>query len=104
MKLRISIIFEVELGSYSLVDYCLAMLKKFDGGRSKRVYDIITGDESCFYYHAPETKRQAQVWVARSNPSPSKVRRHRSVGKRMFAIFFMKFGFNTIIPLENSYS
>ena len=28
------------------VNYCLAMLKKFDGGRSKRVYDIITGDIS----------------------------------------------------------
>ena len=28
------------------IDYCLAMLKKFDGSRSKRVYDTITGDES----------------------------------------------------------
>ena len=26
------------------VDYCLEMLEKFDGGRSKRVYDIITCD------------------------------------------------------------
>ena len=28
------------------VDFCLAMLKKFDGGRSKRVDDIITDDKS----------------------------------------------------------
>ena len=42
-------------------DYCLAVLKKFDGGKSKRVHDIITGDESCFYYYDPETKRQSQV-------------------------------------------
>jgi histone-lysine N-methyltransferase SETMAR len=77
------------------------MLEKFDGGRSKRVYDIITGDESWFYYYDPETKRQSQVWDASNDPHPTKVCRQRSVGKHMFAIFFMKSGFNTIIPLEN---
>ena len=77
------------------------MFKKFDGGRPKRVYDIITGDESCFYYYNPETKRQSQVWLARNDRSPSKVRRQRSVGKHMFAISFTKSGFNAIIPLAN---
>ncbi|CAF4533000.1 unnamed protein product, partial [Rotaria magnacalcarata] len=65
------------------------------------VYDIITGDESWFNYYDPEIKRQSQVWVARTEPHPTKVRRQRSVGKHMFPIFFMKSGFNTIIPLEN---
>ena len=83
------------------VDYCLAMLNKFNGGRSKRVYDTITGDESWFYYYDPETMRQSQVWVARNDSPPTKIRRQRSVGKHMFASFFMKPGFNTIIPLEN---
>lgn len=83
------------------VNYCLAMLEKFDDGRSKRVFDIITGDESWFYYYDPETKRQSQVWIARGETPPRKVRRRRSVGKHMFAIFFMKSGFNSIIPLEN---
>lgn len=46
-------------------------------------------------------KRQNQVWTGRNDPRPTKVRRQRSVGKHMFAIFFMKSGFNTIIPLEN---
>ncbi|CAF4017210.1 unnamed protein product [Rotaria sp. Silwood2] len=68
---------------------------------SKRVYDIITGEESWFYYYDPKTKRQSQVWVASNDPHPTKVRRQRSVGKQMFAIFFMKSCFNTIIPLEN---
>ncbi|CAF5222480.1 unnamed protein product, partial [Rotaria magnacalcarata] len=31
----------------------------------------------------------------------TKVLRQRSVGKHMFAIFFMESGFNTIVPLEN---
>ncbi len=39
------------------VGYCVEMLEKFDSGRSKRVCDIITGDESWFYYYDSETKR-----------------------------------------------
>ena len=77
------------------------MLKKFDGSRSKHAYDI-TGDGSCFYYYDPETKRQSEVWIARNNPISSKIRRLRSFGKHMFAIFFMMSGFNTVTPLENS--
>jgi histone-lysine N-methyltransferase SETMAR len=77
------------------------MLEKFDRSRSKHVYDIITGDESWFYYYDPETKRQSQVRVASNDPLPTKIRRQRSAGKHRFAIFFMKSSFNTIIPLEN---
>ena len=53
--------------------------QKVRWARSKRVYDIITGDESWFYYYHPETKRQSQVWLARNNPLPTKVRRQRSL-------------------------
>ena len=67
------------------VDYCLAMLKKFDSGSSKRV---ITGDESWFYYYDPETNRPSEVWVARNDPSPTKVRRQRSVGNFLYEIRF----------------
>ncbi|CAF4548082.1 unnamed protein product [Rotaria socialis] len=75
--------FLTEAQKQDRVDYCQAMLEKFDGGRSK------------------QTKRQSQVWVARNDPQPTNVRRQRSFGKLMFAIFFMKPGFNTIIPLES---
>ena len=53
--------FLTETQKQDRVDYCLAMLKKFDGGRLKRVYDIVTGDESCFYYYDSAMKRQSQV-------------------------------------------
>ena len=67
------------------------MLKKFDGGSSNRVDNIITGDESCFYYYDPQTKRQSEVWIA------------KFVDTVLLAniLFLMKSGFNTIIPLEN---
>ena len=31
------------------VDWCTQMLRKFDGGRSPRVWDIVTGDEAWVY-------------------------------------------------------
>ena len=47
-------------------------------------------------------KHQSEVWVTRNTPLTSKVGRQRSLGgKHMFAIFLIKFRFNTIIPLEN---
>ena len=42
----VSHFFLTEAQKQDRVDYCLAMLKKFDGSRSKRVDDIITDDES----------------------------------------------------------
>ena len=82
-------------------DYCLKMPEKFDSGRSRRVHDIITGDECRFYYYDPEMKRYCHVSMASNSPPPAKVRRQRPVGKHMSAIFFMKTGFNTIIPHAN---
>ena len=37
------------------------MLRKFDGGRSPRVWDIVTGDETWAYEYEPETKQQSVV-------------------------------------------
>jgi hypothetical protein len=53
--------FLTEAQKQDRVDYSLEMLEKFDGGWSKHVYDIITGDESWFYYYGPKIKRQSQV-------------------------------------------
>jgi hypothetical protein len=83
------------------VDYCLEMLKAFDGGESKCVYDIITGDESWFYYYDPELMQQSQVWVTSNGPPPATVLRQPCVGKHMFTIFFIKSSFNTAIPRAN---
>jgi hypothetical protein len=70
------------------VDWCHFMLKKFDGGRSKSVWNIFTGDESWIYACDPETKQQSTVWVFEDEPPPTKVTRSRSVAKQMVAVFF----------------
>eukprot|EP00794_Sanderia_malayensis_P008399 gene8399-9299_t len=60
------------------VNWCQFMLQKFDEGKSKRVYDIVTGE----------------------NPT-QKFRRSRSVGKKMVASFFSKTGHVATIQLED---
>ena len=45
------------------VDWCTHMLRKLDRGRSPRVWDIVSGDETWVYQYDPETKQQSAVWV-----------------------------------------
>ena len=40
------------------VDWCTHILRKFDGGRSPRVWDIVAGDGTWVYQYNPETKQQ----------------------------------------------
>ena len=38
------------------LQFCRYSLKRFEEGRSHRGFDIIAGDESCFYHYDPELK------------------------------------------------
>ena len=66
------------------------MLKKFDGGRTSRVWDIVTGDETWMSQYDPETKQQSAVWVFPGEVPPVKFRLSKSVEKQMMACFFSK--------------
>ena len=57
----------------SRVDWPKEMLQKFDGGASKHVSDIVTGDESWIYGCEPESKQQSTAWVFQDKPNPTKV-------------------------------
>ena len=43
------------------VDWCTYMLRKFDGGRSPHVLDIVTEDKTWVYKYDPEMKQQSAV-------------------------------------------
>ncbi|KAI6661513.1 hypothetical protein LOD99_13386 [Oopsacas minuta] len=45
------------------VEWCKFMLKKFKGGESKRLHDILACDETWIYQYDPKTKRQSSIWV-----------------------------------------
>ena len=89
-----------ELQMEARVEWCKFMLKKFNRGGSKRVYDILTCDETWIYQYDPETKRLFNMGISWRR-SPVKVRRARSVGKKMVAAFFCKTGPVAIVPLED---
>ena len=55
------------------VQFCHHSLKTFEEDRSRRVFDIITGDESCFYHYDPELKEQWKVCLSTTDQRPSKV-------------------------------
>lgn len=81
------------------VDWCLAMLKKYENADSKRLSEIVTGDETWIYQYDPETKRQSTVWVFQDEAPPTKTRRARSAGKCLVATFFSASGHVATIPL-----
>lgn len=82
------------------VDWCRFMLEKFQEGRSKRIDEIITGDETWIYSYDPETKQQSSVWVFEDEPPPTKVVRGRSTAKQMVAVFFRRQGMVAAVPLQ----
>ena len=64
------------------------MLEKYNSDNGRRIYDIVTGDETWIYHYDPLPMEKAKVWVFEDDPQPVQVKRPRSIGKRMYAIFF----------------
>ena len=83
------------------VKFAQLMLAKFDGGRSKLVNNILTGDETWVYFYDPETKEQSRQWVTREEDAPLKFRRERTVGKVMADVFFRRCSILPPILLEH---
>lgn len=77
------------------------MLRIFKNGDSKRVFDIVTTDETWLYFYDPTTKRDSRVWVREGESAPVKPKKTRSVKKRMFALFFRKSGFVALRMLKH---
>ena len=82
------------------VDWCIHMQRKFDGGRSHSVWDIVTGDTTWVYQYDPETKQQSAEWVFPDENPSVKLNRNKSASKQMIACFFANFSHVTI-PLED---
>ena len=83
------------------VEWCREMLQRFGTGNSRPVSEIITSDETWIYQYDPETKRQSSVWVFPEDDPPVKVKRAKSVGKKMVLTFFGTGGHVATIPLEH---
>ena len=56
------------------VEWCTEMLKRFNNGYSRRVSDIVTGEETWICQFDLETKRQSSGWVFPDEQPPTKVK------------------------------
>ena len=63
------------------IQFCRKSLQRFEQGRSRCVFDIVTGDGSWFHHYDSETKQQSKTLVSKDDPRPTKVRRNKSFGK-----------------------
>ena len=81
------------------VTWCRTMLARFDGGRSRGAWEILSGDETWIYCYDPETKQQSAQWTEVGGVPPQKFRRERSVAKQMVAVFVARTGHIVTIPL-----
>ena len=73
---------------------------KYDGGASKDVYKIVTGDESRIYAYEHKTKQQSNVWVFVLEPNPIEVVCGKISLKQMLAYFFGKTGHMATVAFE----
>ena len=83
------------------VDWCTHIQRKFEGGRSPRVWNIVLGDETWVYQYDPEMKQQSVVWFFPDENPPVKFKRNRSASKQMIACFFAKIGHIATLPPED---
>lgn len=60
----------------------------FEAVLSWRIYEIITGDESCIYQYDLETNRQSTVSVFQNDLTPNKVKQSISAEKILIDSFF----------------
>ena len=60
------------------------MLEKYDGGASKDVYKIVTGDKSLIYAYEPKTKQLATMWAFEDKPNLTEVVCAKSTSSRLF--------------------
>ena len=81
------------------VSWCQSMLRRFDGGESRAVCDIVSGDETWVYTFDPESKQQSFQWTPVGSPPPLKAARSRSVTKQMVAVFVSRSGLICCVPL-----
>ena len=78
------------------------MLRKFDGGRSERVWNIVTGNETFVYHCDPKSKQQPSVWLFPGESPPVKFKRSRSTPKQMIAVVFAKSGLVASVPFQEN--
>ena len=68
------------------------MLEKYNGGGSKDVHKIVTGNKSWIYAYEPEIKQQSTMWAFEDKPNLTEILSGKCISKQMVVCFFGKTG------------
>ena len=88
------------------VRICTELLAEYGENGAKRVTDIITGDESWFYYYGIPNKLKNMQWIADGESRPTILRPSFRSRKRMVTPFFMHSGpiFVDMLPTKQTFT
>ena len=66
------------------------LLSRFKNWESRRLREVVTGDETCLYFFEPNYKLNNKMWVGENNECTMVARQSRSVRRvmYMYALFF----------------
>ena len=71
------------------VEKASVLLSRFKNRDSRRLREVVTGDETWLYFFEPDNKLNNKIWVGENNAYPMMVARlSRSVRRVMYALFF----------------
>ena len=79
------------------VEWCIHILRKFDRGRTKWVFDTGTSNETVVYQYDPKTEESSAWLFPGENPSV-KFKRSKSTSRQMIAVFFAISGHVASVP------
>ena len=83
------------------MQWCLTMLEKYDSGRANSTWNIVSGDETWGVISLILRRRPSRQYGSfQETPPPLKFKRSRSTSKQMVALYIVKTGLITTIPLE----
>ncbi|XP_054165744.1 histone-lysine N-methyltransferase SETMAR-like [Oppia nitens] len=82
------------------LEKCQQNLKLWKKGKDNTINKIVTGDEVYVYYYEPKLSREAKIFVFEDEEPPSVVRKEKTIGKILYAIFFSSSGLVDAVKLE----
>jgi hypothetical protein len=66
--------------------------------------NVVTGDETCFYYFEPVRKVSNKIWATKHNKRPIIAKRSLSAKKGLYAVFFSGKGVAIKVPVKKGKS
>lgn len=76
-------------------------LQMLSEGGQRLISKIVTGDETYIPFYDTPTRQESRVWIHEDDPTPTTVKKQRSMKKVMYAVFFRSTGLVKAVKLED---